>query len=355
MPTGVSSYEIYASDDGINYQQMTTTDALTTNASISINTSKSHYFFYVKAMSANGLITSTSNIAQIDIESGDAVDFLYIRSVSVLPDNNQIRLSFFLDSTLVVPHYKLNRSLDGLTFENIATLQYTGKGTFSYTDNLPVPASELIYSYVISAPDVCTTNYKSSQPASSIRLEATSLSNDVNNLQWNAYSGWTSTDGFTIYRYAGSTSAIPDNIGASSSVFFTDNSANVSSNGYNLIYNVVATESGTGADGKQAMATSSYSSIKKETLCWIPNAFTPKSFNNSIFKPQISFIRENSYKMRIYNRYGQIIFETTDTSQGWDGKWKDNYVNPSSYIYLIEYIDSEGIKQKKTGTFALID
>ncbi|MDR0789635.1 MAG: gliding motility-associated C-terminal domain-containing protein, partial [Bacteroidales bacterium] len=104
-----------------------------------------------------------------------------------------------------------------------------------------------------------------------------------------------------------------------------------------------------------ATASSSYASITKNTLCWIPNAFTPKGNGNNIFKPQISFITEGSYRMRIYNRYGQLLFQTTDVSQGWDGTYQGQYVNPATYIYIIEFQNSKTEHQTEKGVVVFVD
>jgi gliding motility-associated-like protein len=247
------------------------------------------------------------------------------------------------------------RGADGATLNNVATLPYSGKGTFSYIDNLPQSAASVIYTYVLQAPDVCATRYKSSKPASSMRLQASEASATTNNLQWNAYEGWNAVGGYDIYRSNGSNSTLAELLGSSASTLFSDNEADMVVGGYNITYNVIAIESGYGEDGQQATASSSYASIRKETLCWIPNAFTPKGATNNVFKPQISFIKEGSYRMKIYNRYGQILFETNDLSAGWDGTYAGHYVNPASYIYLIEFENSKGERQTEKGVFVFVD
>ncbi|MDR0790100.1 MAG: hypothetical protein LBO06_04835, partial [Bacteroidales bacterium] len=289
MEGGLAEYAVYSSNDNINFAQMTSVSSEMTSCQIGINTSLSDYFFYVVAV-GNGGYNSTSNVVHLSIEAADVLDYLYIRSVSVLPSNNQIELSFFLDSTLAVEHYKLTRSSDGVSFDNIATLPYSGKGTFGYTDNLPQSAASVIYTYILHAPDVCLTDYKSSKPVSSMQLKASEVSSAITDLQWNTYNGWNAVLDYSIYRSNGSNSATTELLGLSAGSVFSDNAADMVVGGYNITYNIIATQNGYGEDGKQATASSSYASITKNTLCWIPNAFTPKGNGNNIFKPQISFI-----------------------------------------------------------------
>jgi len=66
----------------------------------------------------------------------------------------------------------------------------------------------------------------------------------------------------------------------------------------------------------------------------IPNSFSPNDDGlNDIFKPHIENV--NEYEMYIYNRWGDIIFQTNDINVGWDGFYKNNKVQNDVYVYLI--------------------
>ncbi len=80
--------------------------------------------------------------------------------------------------------------------------------------------------------------------------------------------------------------------------------------------------------------------IVVEELCgprlFVPNAFTPNGNKlNEVFLPKGVFVL--SYKMDIYNRWGEKIFVTTDVNQGWDGKFKGKTCAEDIYIYMITY------------------
>ena len=64
-------------------------------------------------------------------------------------------------------------------------------------------------------------------------------------------------------------------------------------------------------------------SIKEiEDIFYAPNAFNPYSSveANQIFRPTASLMDPVTYHMYIYNRWGELIFETTDYEKGWNGK-----------------------------------
>ena len=79
--------------------------------------------------------------------------------------------------------------------------------------------------------------------------------------------------------------------------------------------------------------------------------FRPNSDNlNEIFKPIITSnvcCQINSYRFRIYNLWGELLFETDEMSDGWNGKRLDTIVQQDIYIWMIEFKDVHMSKQYK--------
>jgi gliding motility-associated-like protein len=90
-----------------------------------------------------------------------------------------------------------------------------------------------------------------------------------------------------------------------------------------------------------------------DPLLDVPNAFTPGRFGrNSTIKVEGYGIVRMSWK--IYNRWGQKVFETNDRKLGWDGK-KDGQVLPLDvYTYTLDVEFFDGKKSRKTGDITLI-
>jgi gliding motility-associated-like protein len=85
----------------------------------------------------------------------------------------------------------------------------------------------------------------------------------------------------------------------------------------------------------------------------VPNAFTPGRFGqNSIIKVQGFGI--SSLAFRIYNRWGQLVFETNDPNQGWDGTFKGKPQPMDVYAYTLEATFTDGKKTTKKGDITLI-
>lgn len=87
--------------------------------------------------------------------------------------------------------------------------------------------------------------------------------------------------------------------------------------------------------------------INDIVIFYIPNSFTPDGdeFNNS-FKPVLnSGIDLFSYHLVLYNRWGEIIFETKDPLIGWDGTYHDKLVQEGTYTWTIEFKETMSDKR----------
>lgn len=86
----------------------------------------------------------------------------------------------------------------------------------------------------------------------------------------------------------------------------------------------------------------------------IPNAFTPNGDGkNENFKPLITQ-QINNYLFRIFNRYGQVVFETRDALKGWNGTVIGRKQPAGAYVYQINFNDYDNAPQRVEGTFLLI-
>ncbi|MGA3014691.1 MAG: gliding motility-associated C-terminal domain-containing protein [Bacteroidales bacterium] len=88
---------------------------------------------------------------------------------------------------------------------------------------------------------------------------------------------------------------------------------------------------------------------------YMPNAFTPNGDGvNDVFKPVINEIV--NIHLMIYNRWGELIFETHDITKGWDGTSKGRNCEAGAYTYILTYDDasSQNSTKKITGSVILL-
>ena len=101
-------------------------------------------------------------------------------------------------------------------------------------------------------------------------------------------------------------------------------------------------------------------SINIVNACYldIPNAFSPNGdgMNDYFFPRQLLGSRLTWFSMHIYDRWGQIIYQTNKTDgRGWDGNFNGKRQPQGVYIYLIEgQIEGRGIEKYK-GNVTLLD
>lgn len=87
---------------------------------------------------------------------------------------------------------------------------------------------------------------------------------------------------------------------------------------------------------------------------FFPNAFTPDTDGkNETFKPILGFIPK-MYILTIYNRWGELLFSTTDPAKGWNGTFKSKDCQIASYVWKTLLIKPDGKECKYTGTVSLI-
>jgi len=102
---------------------------------------------------------------------------------------------------------------------------------------------------------------------------------------------------------------------------------------------------------------SAYQSITvKQGVCllYLPTAFTPNNDNlNDVFRIKYPFLVKQ-FKMRIYNRFGNIVFETTSMDWGWNGTYKGQLAPSGNYIWDVFIEDNAGKIETLKGSVLLI-
>lgn len=95
--------------------------------------------------------------------------------------------------------------------------------------------------------------------------------------------------------------------------------------------------------------------VKDQVYVVIPNSFTPNGDNtNDIYIPIVLGVDPTSYRFEIYNRWGQLLYETETQGDGWDGKHKGKHVPTGTYIWKLIFKKKGGIRTfERTGHLTL--
>jgi gliding motility-associated-like protein len=341
-PEGVRNYEIRAIlDDNTDVlmADTVTIDAYNFLDEFEVEVEPdTEYRFYIRANSNGDQRPSTSNGVSIYTEYPDTATFFYQSSVSTNRDGN-IEVTLFQDGAGEGTEYELFRAEEDEAFKRIATIPSVfGEDTIKYVDS-NVRSNEFVYTYYWKAFDGCGAEIGETNESSNIVLENRTSSDDlVNRLDWSPYTGW---DGdvaeYQILRAEGDEEPIFYGSTAPFETEWSDDVEPFLMTEGRFCYRIMAVET-TNEFGPGAVAFSNVSCAIQEPLVWIPSAMVYGGFNDE-FKPVLGFIDFDSYRMEIYNKWGELLFETSDIEQGWDGTHRGSVVPEDYYRYIITFRD----------------
>ena len=99
--------------------------------------------------------------------------------------------------------------------------------------------------------------------------------------------------------------------------------------------------------------------ILKDVGVYVPNSFTPDGdeYNHTFYPVLTEGFKKSSYHMSIYNRWGELVFETYDLSFGWNGTFSKNgnQCQTGVYTWVIDVTELKSAENRKfTGHLNLI-
>ena len=93
------------------------------------------------------------------------------------------------------------------------------------------------------------------------------------------------------------------------------------------------------------------------SMVYAPNAFRPQSDipENRTFMPVSSGVDESRFTLKIFNRWGELIFESNSLNNPWDGTLKNGGSAPvGNYVWISNYFDIQGFEHNEKGQILLI-
>lgn len=313
------------------------------------------YIAYVRVVNNGGTITASTNRINIKIQADESQDFTYIRSVSVI-DNEYIRIRVLTSGdTIPFVRLTLQRSEDGVNFENFKTKSYIpGTADYDFADS-NANFSRNTYYYRTYLFNTCEVDAGYSNVSHNILLRGEN--NAQNNvLTWHGYDNW---DGDVAYYYVmrkveneelfNTVNQVPPGTVNS----YSDDISSLYESGSKFVYYIEAQENPNNY-GIDETSLSNQITVTQPPAIYIPNAFRPLGANNNVFKPVNSFVSIDGYRFSIFTRTGECIFITTNPQEGWDGRINGVVAPMNVYVYYMEYKMPDGTQMERTGTVTLV-
>ena len=348
------SYDILLSINGGPETVIGTTNSTTfTDTNL---VSGSSFCYRVRAIDASSAVRRTSTSSRSCLVSAfpPPPAYSYIRSVSVIAENT-VQVKVYVDPLSNVSGYRLMRSSSATgTFSQVGSQTITGVSNIVFIDN--VNTSQGPYYYKVLTLDSCLVKVLESQICHTILLTGESIQQYVNSLQWTNYANWpTGVGEYNLFLTVNNISSpLPiASFQPGDSTFIQSVLNNFYSDG-NFCYVIEAVEAIGNPYFFLDTSRSNEVCIVQQPNIFIPNAFHPGGFFNEVFYPSNAFVSEKNYSLRIFNRWGEMIFETTDPKAGWDGTYKSRYAPEAVYIYLLNSVQPDGTEIVRKGAVTLI-
>jgi gliding motility-associated-like protein len=346
MKRFISRYEIYRSKNGGPFTNIGTINDTSINHFTDLNANDldhNNYCYYVKPYNKcnePGLISDT-------ICSDDQKTFAapVLLSCNVEGSDIVLELNNVADNAFSVFHIEKRENNPAYPYQDYETQQ--GFGQPQWTDFTQL-VNEKSYCYKISKTNKCNITSPKSNESCSILLTGTSIPLQ-HVLEWTPYTEWTQgVSRYVVYRKpqnSNSYSAIAQL--ASNILTYTDDNIPQEYGIYNYYISAVN-------DSINASSRSNEITLIQTPTIYTPNAFTPNGDGlNETWSPFSSFVK--TYHLKVFNRWGNLIFETDKTSLTWDGNYNGNPAPLGVYFYVVSYqsfIDNR--VEYKRGSITLI-
>lgn len=220
--------------------------------------------------------------------------------------------------------------------------------------DLNVNVDQQSYSYLVKGIDVCEDTSVVGLLAKSILLKTRINDAYHAELSWTAYEKWRSgVKEYIIEMDRGTGFRELSRVSSSTFMFVHE------SQEYNCIdrieYRIIAVpvEEGAVDSNWYFNSCSNVSSPVQKPKVYVPNAFTPNANDlNEVFKPEGIFI--NSYHMKIFDRWGEKLYDQKGCNQGWDGTFMGDRAPSGVYVYQLTVWGIDGSMHQFKGDVTLI-
>ncbi len=309
--------------------------------------------YYVRAESLDGTLTSTTCKITAHFSGFSGITDLFIQTATV--ENNQVVDVYakFLPAGAANSVQLERASSAGGTYTVVATRQIAPKDSTTIlvdqTADVNVPNYYRVKAYnsTCTTPIGISTNYA--------RPIVTSLGSlgPKTQVNWSAYEEWPTGVGiYEVYRRMNNGNW--QVIGSTHNLSYIDDNAFAST--AQVCYMVIARKNNSGG-AIIDNSSSNYACTVPENSIIIPSAFYPSSLvaSNQKFMPILLDNGITDYRLQIYSKWGQLIYETGDPSEGWDGRSNSKLMPTEVYTYLIRFKSSSGQTVQKRGTVLLVE
>jgi gliding motility-associated-like protein len=352
---GVLEYKVWISTNNGPFMLLGTTNATTTTfLQTGLNRVATYRYFVQVIDHGFPVATASSNLVFDTVKILHVPLFSYLQTATVV-NNASVTVNAYVDNSAHCTDYTLERSnsLKG-PYTTVGTATSTNK-FISISDPSALPDQQS-YFYKVTTQNQCGITVDSTQPGQTMFLTAMADASGRNTLTWNDYMQWWMGDSlYYIYRSEDNgpftmVTTVPCTY-AGVNVYKDDISKILTGEGI-FSYYVTALEKHSAFPFIDT-STSNIAKAYQDPRVYIPTAFSPLG-RNKLFIPVGVFVDVTGYDFAIFDRLGQLLFETQDPGSGWNGTYGGKVCMEGVYVYHLVYTSAKGEYFDQKGTVTLI-
>jgi len=305
----------------------------------SIDNRNNNYIYFMRTVNLCGIEGPSSDTSGTLDHTKPIPDQQKLLTVTV-EDNSKIKVIWPQTWEKDFARYFLYKSKAGSN-NFVLISDYNKIGDTVYTDEA-VNVHEQSYCYYVVMKDTCQNYGPDGKVSCSILLKGNSQPFE-SHINWSPYNFWDNgTLSYSIYKSDLITPITKAFDQDAVKLNWVDEKLNRETGKF--YYTVEANENfppgaaGSGSTGIGLMTSRSNEiELIQAPLLYVPNAFTPNGDNvNDDWNLQDVFVKD--YELKVYNKWGQLIFTSTDKNVRWRGELADNLQAPEDvYVYLVSY------------------
>lgn len=349
---GVEHYQIWLSTNGAPALPIDTVFSNSYVFENAVDGDSLRFFIRAKELGQNN--TAQSSSIRIDVDVNDPMEQLQIRNVDVAPDNQSLQVDWAWDTQVDHQSASLqiqNENGDWTTLQNLNAPSLPNEG---YTHGSDAATRGPVF-YRLQHLDACDIEELSNIGAS-LYLEGLA-ENGINRLQWPAWAmPNVEVERYELFRVDGNGNSSLLALLSDSLRRYRDDLDVRDASQASLSYYLIAYGELQLPDGSRVAieGRSNTVDLQQSAVIYAPNAFAPEGKNDE-FRPLVVFgTAISQYQMQIYDRWGGLLFETTDLDQGWDGTKNGRHMPLGSYVYHIRLQQPDGQWIEKQGVLMLL-
>jgi gliding motility-associated-like protein len=312
-------------------------NALSFNDPNASNNNTENICYGTYAVNVCGIIGDTSEFACTVIKNPIAPPPLYIYTTTVIK-NDYIQLQWAKSNEPDFLSYKI---LKRNAQDQFTPYFETGVINDTIFNDKAVNVHSNIYCYQVKQVNDCGIANQDPYEACSILLKGKSIPFS-HSLVWNDYNYFKNgLNRYVLIKEEPNTAPIEANKYTFKNTLGADNDLNIDNGLY--YYTIEARES-----NSPFTSVSNTVELIQAPLLHVPNVFTNNNDGlNDVWKPVPVFVKD--YNLKLYDRWGQLIFETNDKKQPFNGQFKESPTTADVFVYLITYTGWDGSSHSVNG------